>query len=279
MIPVKLIVYNTTEMHIMQPKGKTHQSLERALEILLAFKPYNKEMGTLGLSHCLGLHKSTVSRLLSVLKSFGFVQQNPHNRKYSIGPAIAELGAVVQHSLKSRLTLLAQPFLDELRNELEETVVLEIPYTDRTVIAFVAEGFGPVRIHGAVGDRQHYHSSAGGKVLLAFSDAGFKERIMSDKMARRTPNTIIKTEHLERELEIILKQGFAFDREENNTGIQAYGVPVFNREAKAAAAVIVAGSSQIVTWERRSELIPRLSKTARLISSQLFFRDPNAEHG
>ena len=51
-----------------------HRAVEKALDLLIAFTPYNREMGTLELSEKMGFHKSTVSRLLHVLTRKGLLQ-------------------------------------------------------------------------------------------------------------------------------------------------------------------------------------------------------------
>ena len=65
--------------------------------------PYNQEAGTLELSNYLGLHKSTVSRLLRVLESYGFFQQNPRTRRLTLGPSISELEWALNESLNSHI--------------------------------------------------------------------------------------------------------------------------------------------------------------------------------
>lgn len=257
----------------MQQNSKTHQSLERALHILLAFKPYNRELGTSEISAALGIHKSTTSRLLAVLRSFGFVQQNPRNKKYSLGASIADLGAVVQHSLNTKLTSTTLPYLEDLRDRIQETVVLEIPYTDRTVVASVAEGLGPVRIKSVIGDRNPYHTSAGSKAILAFAETEMRERVISEGLPPRTPHSITEPDRLIEELRRIRKNGYAFDQEENNLGICAVGVPIFNWDSKPAGAIVVAGSAQNINRDTLSEFLEPLRRTARLISSRLSFND------
>jgi len=67
----------------MQQRQNTHQSVGRSLEILMVFVPNNQELGTTDVSKKIGLHRSTLSRLLHALTHHGFLQQNPNNKKYS----------------------------------------------------------------------------------------------------------------------------------------------------------------------------------------------------
>jgi DNA-binding IclR family transcriptional regulator len=69
----------------MNKKPDDYISVQKALEILLAFTPNNQEMGTMELSNKLGFHKSTVSRLLRVLTFYGFLQQDSKTKKIYAG--------------------------------------------------------------------------------------------------------------------------------------------------------------------------------------------------
>jgi IclR family transcriptional regulator, KDG regulon repressor len=256
----------------MQPKQSTsHQSLEKALKILLSFTPDNQEVGTLELSEKSGLHKSTVSRLLHVLEAYGFVQQNPQSKKFTLGPSIIELGGAVNHSLRSHLVRCAAPYLDRLRNKVGETVLLEVRAVRSAIIGYVAEGAGPVHLKESVGYRHWYHAAAGAKAILAFSDPEFRERLLREKLVRCTRNTVTDPKILQSELERTRRRGFAFDDEERHIGVRAFGCPIFNSEKWPVAAVAVAGSSQNITWDKRSGFVPELKNTAEQLSKRLLY--------
>lgn len=256
----------------MQKKQITHRSLEKALEILLAFRPYNREIGTVEISEKLGFHKSTASRLFHVLETYGFVNQDPRKKKYILGRSVIELGLAVNESLNSNLTQIAKPCIDDLRDRLKETIVLEVVLGRSSVIGYIAEGPGPIRIKGYVGDRRPVHAAAGAKAILAFSSPEMSREFLMGKMRRLTPNTITDPVKLRRQLEEIRKRGFAFDNEEVNIGINAIGAPIFNHEGNPVAAVVVAGLSQGITWEKGSPIVSLVKHTAALISEQLYYR-------
>ena len=110
----------------LKAKPQNLSSTEKALKILLAFSPHNNEMGTLEISKKLGIHKSTVSRLLHLLAANDFLYQNPVSKKYMLGRAIAEMGNIVIKSLNTAIVGIAQPHLNELSNLVGESVALEV---------------------------------------------------------------------------------------------------------------------------------------------------------
>ena len=144
-------------------------------------------MGTVELANLFEMNRSTVSRMLTVLKRQGLVLQNPESKKYSLGPMVASLSTAYQSSFQPRLTLIAKSYLDNLRNELENTVVLALPQDNGMVIAYVTEGLGPLKVVAEVGEKRHFHSTAGGKCILAFSPAHRIELCAVRPCARRGP--------------------------------------------------------------------------------------------
>ena len=81
------------------PKTSSVQSIERAIAILKAFSSEKKELGVTELSRQLGLHKSTVSRLLASLQREGLVEETLVTRKYRLGMALVTLGGLVLQRL------------------------------------------------------------------------------------------------------------------------------------------------------------------------------------
>jgi IclR family KDG regulon transcriptional repressor len=256
----------------MQQSLATHRSLEKALEILLAFAPHNAELGTVELSERVGFHRSTVNRVLHVLERYGFVQQNPDTKKFILGPSIVDLGSAVRRSLNGNLTGIARPFIDALRTRLGETVVLEVATPACTVMAYIAEAPGPIRLKETAGARHGYNAAAGAKSILAHSPEEFQNRILAQKLMRFTPRTITEPGALQKHLKEVRRQGFAFDDEERNSEIRAFGCPVFNHEGSPVASVVVAGPIHRITWKRHSEIVPPLKETAARISEQLYYK-------
>ena len=254
----------------MEKEGNT--SVDKTLKILLSFAPYNQEQGTVEISQKLGFHTATVSRNLQILTEYGFLNKNPKSKKYRLGQSIITLWDALRHSLDSELIQVAIPFLDELRDAVQETVVLEILSGDTTVIAYMAEANAPLRIKGTIGDRRPLHTPAGAKAILAFSSREFIDQILSQKLTRLTPNTITDPKILESQLHQIKKDGFSTDNEGTNVGINAYGTPVFNYENKPIAAVVVAGPTSRIQLQQPATITNKLKKTSAEISSLLLHR-------
>lgn len=246
---------------------KTHGSLEKGIGLLSAFVPDNKELGVMELAKRFSMNRSTVSRMLTVLKRQGLVLQNPENKKYSLGPFVASLSTAYRHSFQSTLVLLAKPHLEQLRNEVNNTVVLALPSDSGIVIALVLEGLGPIKVAAQVGDRRHYHSTSDGKCLLAYSSAALIDKVLESNLPQLTPSTITDHEILKKELKKIRQRGFSFDSGGNFLGINAFSVPVSKTNGSPIAAITIAGPSSTVIWKKRTFFVEKLKSTAATISS------------
>src|SRR2546428_1988281 len=100
----------------------TVQSADRALAILAAFSSARADLGVSELAAELGLHKSTVSRLLAVLQARGLVRRD--GDRFSPGPELARLGMVAVRSLA--LAQVARQPLERLARETGPTSNLAV---------------------------------------------------------------------------------------------------------------------------------------------------------
>ncbi len=268
-VAIMTVSYSNSVFYIMIHPDKKINSIEKALAILTSFTPYNQEMGNLEISQKLGLHKATVSRILQDLVKHGFLLRNSQTKKFLLGPSVMDLARAAKQSFKTNLVHIAIPFIDNLRNRFEETVILEVLSGQSTYMAYIAEGSRLVRLAGNVGDRVPSHASAGAKAVLAFSSKEIRELLLSGDFHGFTKKTITSRDILSRQFQEIQKSAVAFDLEEIDEGTGAAGSPVFNHEGSPVGAVVIAGPVQRINVELDSPMILALKETAEEISSRL----------
>jgi len=254
----------------MRPRNSKTNAIDKTLIILSSFAPYNHEWGTIELSQHLGLHKATVSRILLALARHGFLSQNPHTKKFTLGPALMRLSGALRRSLKTNLVQLSKPFVDELRDTIKETVILELPSGNASFMAYIAEGPRMVRLAGAIGDPLPLHAAAGGKAILAFLPEETRKRLLQGRLKRFTTNTLANRKDLERELARIRESGVAYDREEIDEGTGAVSCPIFDHERRPVASIVVAGPHQRIQEYCDTLIVPALKQVADRISGSLF---------
>lgn len=243
-------------------------SLKKALAVLQTFAQETPELGVTELSRLLGVHKSTVSRIVTTLASEGFLEKDGASGKYRLGLKLAELGNRVlrRYDLRDR----AAPFLDDLAGQTGEIIHLSV--LDKNEIVYLDKrGEGQALTIGTrVGGRNPAHASSMGKVLLAdLSPEELKRTLSLGPLMRCTPATLTKVSDLMKELEKVRKQGFATDYEESFPGIRCVAAPIRDHSGRAVAAISITAPKQRMGQERMKELAQRVVETARSISKQL----------
>ena len=194
-----------------------------------------------------------------------------------LGPSTFELGKTIFRSFNGELLNIAIPYLVDLREEVGETVVFETMSGKHPVVTYIAQGKRSLSVKPNIGDRVPIHVSPGAKTMLAFSDPKSVSRLLGKKMERLTPLTITDRETLKFQLKKIRQLKVAFCREEMVVGVNTIGVPIFNHENKAVAAVVIAGLASRIKCDPKSPMVVALKKTARDISAQLFHEQSMAE--
>jgi IclR family KDG regulon transcriptional repressor len=259
----------------MNPKPTDYLSVQKALQILLAFLPHNQEMGTMEVSKLLGLHKSTVSRLLNILCSYDFIQQDPKTRKYMLGVSAARIGTAIRRTLREHLVSISQPYIDDLRNAVGETIALEVWTGKDTVLAYRAEALSQRRTYLLrVGDRVDVHVSAGARSILAFLPPQIVESVLQDVEFRQyTAGTITEPKALMSQFTDIRRQGYAHSSSERHYDSEIIAVPVFNHEKRPVAAVSLFTTAERLTVLIQPPALDRVKQTAAGISSRLLYSE------
>lgn len=246
------------------------QSLDRGLSILDVLSDSAPELGVTELAVRLGVHKSTVFRLLATLQGHDLVEQNPSNEKYHLGHGLVRLsGAVVA---EMDLVRAARPLLRELGDRSKETVNLAIPQGDQVVHIDQVTPHDQLVSVNWVGKQVPLHCTSNGKVLLAFMPAAERARILKRPLARYTARTIVDARLLERQLSRAQEDGYAFTLEELELGLNAVAAPVRDTDGVVVAVVSLSGPSYRVTSQRLPELGELVRQTADAISRRVGYR-------
>ncbi len=250
--------------------GSRVQSLDRALDILEALAAAGSEIGVSDLSERVGLHVSTVHRLLSVLVSRGYARQNAPSGRYTLGSQLLRLatGAVGGGPFDVRLE--ARPALQELAAASGETVNLVLLIDDQVVYVDQVLSQRRVRMFTQTGTRAPLYCTACGKALLAYRRPDELDRYLrGEELRPQTPNTIITAEELRMELARIRERGYAIDRGETELEVQCVAAPIFDHTGSASAAISISGPTLRFDLEHIQRVAPALVRVAADLSARL----------
>jgi DNA-binding IclR family transcriptional regulator len=170
------------------------------------------------------LPKPTVHRMLAQLESAGILQRDGNGRHYNTGQRLLRLAETLL--LNSTTHGARHAVLRKLVDEIGESCNLtafsggEVLYLDRVETA------APLRFYLHSGSRVPVHCSATGKLFLSQMAPAQRRRLLdSVPLEKFTANTLTDIESVEKEIEQVRAQGYAFDsevptpRQQSNMGI------------------------------------------------------------
>jgi DNA-binding IclR family transcriptional regulator len=233
------------------------QSVERAL-MVLEILAREGHAGVSEIAEEMGIHKSTVSRLMGSLVSREMVHQNTERGKYQLGFGILRLAS----SIPARLSLVreARPVLESLAEEFKETVNLAVLRSNYAVNVDQAMGPSTLATYDWVGSLTPLHATSSGKVLLAALEADDRDRILKETgLAARTARTITSRKELDAQLLEVAAKGYAVVREEFEIGLNSVAVPVYNHLGTVIGALSISGPA----FRFEPETIPGLLESLK----------------
>lgn len=231
-----------------------------------------RDIGITELSQRVMMSKSTVYRFLQTMKSLGFVAQEGESEKYSLTLKLFELGAKALQNVD--LIRSADIQMRELSRQTRETIHLGALDEDGIVYIHKIDSMYNLRMHSRIGRRNPLHSTAIGKVLMAWGDRSEVDALMAEiEFTRSTDNTILTAQALYSALEIVREQGYGEDIEEQEQGLRCIAVPVFDRFGVVTAGLSISFPTIRFSEESKSEYVRMLHIAARNISQQLGYRD------
>ncbi len=243
------------------------QAIQRGVAILRCFSEKEPELGVTAISLHLGLHKSTVSRILATLQFEGLVSQNPETSKYRLGLGLVSLAGVALGRLDVRG--LAQPYLPNLAELTGETINISVLDGNECVIIEREASPKSIQYLGWIGRRTPVHCTSSGKVFLAYSTPAQRAAILSSNLQSYTEYTIVDRRELEACLPEIRDSGSAVVHGEFEVGFCDIAAPIMNHLQEVIATVSISGPTFRMEKETLDTFIQPLCKTGAKISSQL----------
>lgn len=246
------------------------QSLGKALQllVLLGDRPATLDE----LAAAIGVHKTTVLRLLRTLADEHFVFRDGGHR-YHLGARIHELSSrgLDQREVRG----IAAPHLAAFNREHGRTTHLSELAGDEIVYIDKLESHDNIRMASRIGLRAPVHSTAAGKVLVAdLAEAELDALLSGLAFPRRTSNTIVDAQAYRAELAHVREVGWGHDAEENEPSINCIAAPVRAASGRAVAAVSVSVPDIVMTDEQLQTLLPLLLDVVDAISRDCGWQPP-----
>jgi DNA-binding IclR family transcriptional regulator len=218
------------------------------------------------------LNTTTVFRLLATLAKHDLVEMDQRSGRYRLGSAVLRLAAV--RGSRSDLGSLATPVMQQMRDAVGETVVLNVRSGDHRVVMQYQEARADVRFVPNSVDRDLLHSAASGKVLLAgMSDREIEVYVSRATFDLKNPDAPKGPEELRRELALIRQRGYATAE---GAFIVSVAAPVVDAHGETVAALHFGIPRDRATTALREACIREVQSGARTVSRGLGHRVPQA---
>lgn len=243
------------------------RAAERALDVLLCFSRQTPELSMTQIVEKVGIHKSSVHRLLGTLEKKRFVERDPATGAYHLGIRLLQMAYLTLE--QNNLRRMAAPFLRRLWEQHKETIHLaELDDVD-VVFVDVIESQQRVKLAAAIGQRLPAFTTASGKAILACMPDESVWLILKRGMPRYTQRTLDSPEAFFEDLDRVRERGFALDEQELEDGISAVAAPILNVKGQPIAAVAIAGPAYRLTREQLLEIGPSVLAAARDITKEI----------
>ena len=144
------------------------QVLERATKILDLFSTEHMEWRFRDIVSESGLNKSTVFNIVNTLRELNLLEQDEETKKYRLGRQLLRYGEVAKKSVQ--IVKIAQPYMIQIRDVLNETVQLARLDGSNTIYLEKAESIQSVQTYSMMGAAIPAYATGLGKAMLAYQD-------------------------------------------------------------------------------------------------------------
>lgn len=216
----------------------------------------------------LGHPKSSTYKTISTLESLGFIREIGDSAKYTLGLRLIELGSKAAGQID--LTTEARPLVKQLSTATERTVHLGILDGSEVIYLLKENVHGSISIDTWAGKRVGVHSTAMGKVLLAWRNERDIDTILKKvDLVKLTPNTRVNPDDVKTSLEEVRKRGWATDDEENWKMVRCVAAPVRDNAGKVCAALSVSTLTDLDSYEQMLGITNKVIDMAQELSHRL----------
>ena len=244
------------------------QSAERIFQVVEMLAEHG-EMGLMEISAALGLHKSTVHRLLMSLVYMGYAKQDAETQKYMLSYKIVSMAGKILDRMD--ILKVAKPYMERLSDLSGETVhLLQREENNILYIYKIEAKVGTIRMVSHVGMVHPMYCSGVGKAIMATLPEKEVKQIWNESIIeKKTEHTITDYEEMKRVLAEVRESGYALDDEENEEGVRCIAASLRDYHNEVRYAFSISGPVSRMTRERVEELSVDVKKVQEELSREL----------
>jgi IclR family KDG regulon transcriptional repressor len=261
---------NQTQSPGQAARSSGIQAVEFALHILEYAAQSQASVGVSDLARAFSTTKSRIHRHLQTLVQAGYLVRDVDTERYSVSARLMALGQAVSENFE--LAAIGRPIARELRDQLGHAVVISQPERDGVRIIAMMPSRNNIEIAVKPGSLLQYHSSAQGKVTLAFGDQLLLEQLIERGLDMTTPYTVTDPARLRAEIHDVRNQRWAVAPNEAMIGLNALSAPLFDALGSFVGAIALTDSVQFIPATPTAAQVDGLLKAAVRISESMGYR-------
>jgi DNA-binding IclR family transcriptional regulator len=258
---MKLISGDAIASSTFEDDRTSIKSLQKALAVIDAVSRAEVPPRVAEVAIQVGVPRPTAYRIVQTLIAEGYLMQDPHSARLSIGYSVLAHSASLLD--RNRLRLEALPHLQSLANHTGQRVNLGILHRNQVLYLAGVEKPSLPTIYTRFGKSAPAHCCSLGKAILAYlPEAELASLLAARPLRAHTPRSITSLMQFREELETIRQQRYATDREEHVTGSFCVAATIFDGQNSPIGAIGLSDRS----LEAMLEHVAILQHTAELIS-------------
>jgi DNA-binding IclR family transcriptional regulator len=207
-----------------------------------------------------------VHRYLASFLASGLARQDPDTRQYALGPLAMRLGLAALNSYQPLRDCIA--LQRELRDRLDETLVLSVWGTQGPTIVQVEESSQPIIMTMRIGAVLPILATATGLAFAAYLPRHFTEPLIRTALNAEDGLNLFARDlaTIDRLIMQVRERGYAFNEGHLMPGVSAAAFPLIDRTTTLVAVLAVMGRHERVNPRDGAEMIAYLKKATKSFS-------------
>ena len=202
------------------------------------------------------------------LAKHDFVERNATTGSFRLGLRLFRLGTLAVD--RRDVVTIALPAMDALLKAYGESVNLATRQRGSIMLISVLDSPNPLRKGARVGETDSWHATSLGKALLAAMDFAEAESLLSGlQLTGFTPNTLVTTDAVLRDLQAVRARGYAIDDEESVEGLRCVGAAIRDHGGNPLYALSVSGPKSRMSYSKIQEVGAALAESGAQLSRKL----------
>lgn len=247
------------------------QSIEVGFRLLRALARTNRPMMLRDIAAQAGMPAAKAHRYMVSFMRMDLVEQDSASGRYDLGAYALELGLAGLGRLD--VVRLAGPILEELCEDIQETVALAVWGNQGATIVRIIDAGGPITITLRAGTVLPLYNSATGRAFCTYSRSPFLKKMLDAELrsAAETAKVAITTlrRQLEKNLAEIRSHGISRASGSLTPGINGFSAPVFDHTGTMVATITSLGTVGEFNVDWDSPVAKAMIRAANTLSRRL----------